>query len=88
MYQNSYYKQDVLYNHFRIGEHLLQRKIITISQLVDVLNEQQKTGRLLGEIFVKKGYITNIQLLETLKWQHKADSFTLEHIIYSDKDIK
>jgi hypothetical protein len=71
----------VIFRHFRIGEHMLQRKLITISQLSDLLEEQKQTGEQLGELVVRKGIITREGLLNLLFWQHKADQVILKLLI-------
>ena len=78
----------VIFRHFRIGEHMLQRRMLTVSQLSDLLEEQSATGEQLGELVVKKGYITREQLFDLLKWQHKADSVIMNLLINMEKDDK
>lgn len=63
-----------IFRHFRIGEHMLQRKFLTITQLSEILEEQKETGEQLGELVIRKGFITRAQLLQLLQWQHKADA--------------
>jgi len=71
----------VIFRHFRIGEHMLQRKMLTITQLSDLLDEQKETGEQLGEMVVRKGIITREGLLNLLFWQHKADQVILNLLI-------
>ncbi len=47
----------------RLGEILVQKKLITTQQLEAGLKEQQKTGELIGRILVKRGYVKEEQLL-------------------------
>ena len=74
-------KWKIIFRHFRIGEHMLQRKLITISQLSELLEEQKLTGEQLGELVVKKGLISRKDLLDLLKWQHKADQVIMKLLI-------
>lgn len=48
----------------RLGEVLLQQKLITQAQLDAALDEQRRSGRKLGRIFVDGGYVTE-ELLGT-----------------------
>jgi hypothetical protein len=74
-------KWKVMFRHFRIGEHMLQRKIISVTQLAELLEEQEKTGEQLGEMVIRKGIITRKDLLELLKWQHQADQVIMNLLI-------
>ncbi|MGD9581677.1 MAG: hypothetical protein AB7V50_09915 [Vampirovibrionia bacterium] len=71
----------VIFRHFRIGEHMLQRKLITVTQLSELLEEQKRTGEQLGEMVVRKEIISRKDLLELLHWQHKADKFIMNLLI-------
>ncbi|MEB0164157.1 MSHA biogenesis protein MshE, partial [Glaciimonas sp. CA11.2] len=42
----------------RLGEILLQQKLLSQEQLQLGLSEQQRTGRKLGRIFVENGFAT------------------------------
>jgi len=42
----------------RMGEMLLQQKLITEEQLQVALRDQKKTGRKLGRVFVESGFVT------------------------------
>lgn len=52
----------------QLGELLIQRGVITQSQLQDALDEQRRTGRkkLLGEILVDLHFVTEEQVVEAL----------------------
>lgn len=52
----------------RMGDLLSDLGILSLDQLESALAEQIKTGDKLGEILVKKGYITEQQLLEILEY--------------------
>lgn len=53
----------------RIGDLLLQRGLITRTQLDDAIAEQKSSHRYLGEILVSRQLITERQLKQNLKWQ-------------------
>ncbi len=49
-----------------IGKLLLEKGLITAEQLEHALNEQQKSGGLLGRILVDLGFVTEADILSTL----------------------
>ncbi|WAM32301.1 GspE/PulE family protein [Caldicellulosiruptor naganoensis] len=53
----------------RIGDVLVEAKIITPQQLEEALKIQKQTNKKLGEILVEKGYITENELIEILEFQ-------------------
>ena len=53
----------------RIGEILIERKLITEAQLKDALQEQKTSGGFLGHIMVSRGWITKTELSEALAEQ-------------------
>ena len=50
----------------RLGEILLEKKLITGQQLEHALLEQKKSGTLLGRVLIRLGYLSERQLLEGL----------------------
>lgn len=74
-------KWKIIFRHFRIGEHMLQRKLITVTQLAELLEEQKQTGEQLGEMVIRKGIITRQALLNLLHWQHEADKVIMNLLI-------
>jgi hypothetical protein len=60
----------------KLGELLLWSKRITPQQLDQAIGEQQKTGEKLGEIFVRKGLLTNNELNAVLEFQHLQETGT------------
>jgi ATP-dependent exoDNAse (exonuclease V) alpha subunit len=53
----------------RIGEILLEKRLITEAQLHDALSEQNLSNGFLGTILVNKGWISDRQLMEALSEQ-------------------
>ena len=53
----------------RMGELLVTKKVITSAQLDEALVEQEKSGKFLGEILVKKGYGNEEQVTLALSEQ-------------------
>ncbi len=60
---------------WRIGELLVQKKLISWEQLEDVLQEQKRTQELTGELLVRKKYISQSLLYKTL-----ADQFAMRFV--------
>jgi adsorption protein B len=53
----------------RIGDMLVEKRIISFDQLEGAISEQQKTGRLLGDILIHKGLVSEDELVQTLGMQ-------------------
>jgi MSHA biogenesis protein MshE len=53
----------------RLGEVLVQQGLISADDLTKSLDEQKRTGRKLGRIFVDSGYVTETQISEALARQ-------------------
>lgn len=53
----------------RIGDMLVEKRIISFEQLEGAIREQQKTGRLLGDILMLKGLVNENELIQTLGMQ-------------------
>ncbi|MEE8074493.1 MAG: F0F1 ATP synthase subunit beta, partial [Candidatus Binatia bacterium] len=53
----------------KLGEMLLEKKLITLEQLEKALQRQQGTGELLGSVLVHMGYITGANLVKALSEQ-------------------
>ena len=50
----------------RLGEVLMQQKLLTEEQLKQSLEEQKKSGRKLGRIFVDNGFVTEEGIAEAV----------------------
>ncbi|QJQ05972.1 Flp pilus assembly complex ATPase component TadA [Undibacterium piscinae] len=53
----------------RLGEILLQQKLMSEEQLQFALQEQKRTGRKLGRLFVENGFVTEEQISDALARQ-------------------
>ncbi|HLD09474.1 MAG TPA: GspE/PulE family protein [Methylophilaceae bacterium] len=53
----------------RLGEILVQQQLITADQLNKSLEQQKRSGRKLGRVFVENGYVTETQISEALARQ-------------------
>ncbi len=54
----------------RLGNVLLQKKMITLEQLNEALSKQNETSKRLGLLLTEKGYISAGQLESALKEQY------------------
>ena len=53
----------------RLGEILVQQKLLSEEQLGLALTEQKRSGRKLGRVFVENGYVTEEQIAGALARQ-------------------
>ena len=72
----------------RIGDLLVQNKIISQLQLDSALADQKTTGRKLGRILVDNGYIAEVQLLEFLSRQLNIPYIDLKHFRFSTETVR
>ncbi len=67
---------------FSLGQLLIERKIITQVQLDEALEEQAKTGGLLGTTLLRMGFIEE----ETVFLPLLAGQFEVDHVNLSEID--
>jgi len=72
----------------RIGDLLVQERIISEAQLMSALAEQKKSGRKLGRVFVELGLATEDQILDVLSSQLKIPVVDLKHFNFKPDVIK
>ncbi len=72
----------------RLGDILIEKKIITPEQLKKAVNEQQKTGEMLGKVLIEMGFITERKLLEILAIQQGIPFLDLRGLNIPEKAIK
>ncbi|MBJ6727407.1 glycosyl transferase family protein [Geomesophilobacter sediminis] len=53
----------------RIGDMLVERRLINFTQLEEAIAEQKRSGRLLGDILMQKGLVSEDELVQTLGMQ-------------------
>src|SRR5258706_16033084 len=63
----------------RLGEILLQQKLLTEDKLKASLDEQKRSGRKLGRIFIDAGYVTEEQIGSALARQLQVPLINLKH---------
>ena len=66
----------------RLGEILINTKVINFEQLLNALNIQQRTVRSLGEILVELGHVSEEDLRNA-----QAKQYKLEKVVLSKYDI-
>src|SRR5580693_8407145 len=53
----------------RLGEILVQQKLLSEEQLIFALSEQKRTGRKLGRVFIENAFVTEEQISNALAKQ-------------------
>lgn len=61
----------------KIGEILVNKKLITETQLAESLEIQKETGEKVGEILIRKGFISDETLVELVSFQRGFDTIEL-----------
>ena len=72
----------------RIGDLLVENKIISEQQLMTALAEQKKSGRKLGRTLIELGYVTEDQMLNFLSRQLHIPYIDLKHYKYNAEIVK
>lgn len=62
---------------FRLGDHLVRRKLITIEQLGEALREQKKNSERLGEVLVRLGLIPAETISAVVRSQAEEEIFDM-----------
>ena len=66
----------------RLGEILLQQKLMSDEQLQFALAEQKRTGRKLGRLFIENGYVTEEQISGALAKQLNIAYINLNQFLF------
>lgn len=72
----------------RIGDLLVQHKLISETQLTAALNEQKKSGRKLGRVLVDLGFIKEDDLLKLLSTQLDIPFIDLKHFKFNPDIVR
>jgi MSHA biogenesis protein MshE len=64
---------------FRLGDLLVQDKLIAVEQLDQALAEQRSSGRKLGQVLVDHGWLTEAQIAKAVARQLRAPYIDLVH---------
>jgi hypothetical protein len=73
-------KWDILTRPEKLGEILLKQGKLTLSQLEDLIKQQEHSGMPLGELILTKGIMSRGDLLTALDWQHKTDQVIIDSL--------
>jgi len=72
----------------RLGDLLVQEKVISETQLQQALTEQKKTGRKLGRTLVELGFLDEDQLLDFLSRQLQVPFIDLRRYMYKAEMVR
>jgi type II secretion system protein E len=72
----------------RLGEMLLEKKIITKDQLEKALEEHKKTGEFLGQVLIRMGFISETDLMKILSQQMGIPYVNLKEVKIDSSVIK
>ena len=72
----------------RIGDLLIQAKIISQAQLEQALTDQKKRGRKLGQIIIENGYAAEDTILKTLSEQLHIPYVDLQHFKFNPDTVR
>lgn len=72
----------------RLGDLLIEAKLISQSQLEQALADQKKSGQKLGKVLIADGYLTEDQMLDALSQQLKIPFVDLLHYKFNPDLIK
>jgi MSHA biogenesis protein MshE len=62
----------------RLGDILVQQKLLTLDQLIQCLSEQKRSGRKLGQAFVDNGFVSEEDICVALSKQFKIPYVNLK----------
>ncbi|MGJ9416159.1 GspE/PulE family protein [Massilia sp. CMS3.1] len=72
----------------RLGEILVQQKLLSEEQLNQALSDQKRTGRKLGRVFVENGFVTEEQISGALARQLNIPYINLKFYNISDTLVR
>lgn len=64
----------------RLGEILVDQGFMTDAQIQECLDEQKRTGKQIGKLFIEKGYIDEQKLLDVISAQIDVQRVILENL--------
>jgi len=72
----------------RLGDLLVQQKLISSEQLNQALAEQKKSGHKLGRVLIENGYVDEEQMLKVLSEQLKIPYVDLVHFKFDPEAVR
>lgn len=73
-------KRDHARKKMRLGEHLLEKGLITEEKLMELLEEQKNTGEPLGQMLIKKKMVEEVKVYQILAEQFEVEFLDLGEI--------
>lgn len=77
--KHEFHPKSVRDEHQTLGQTLLKMKALSQEQIKDALAEQKRSGRLLGNILLDRGYVTRKTITKALSQQHGLEFAELSH---------
>lgn len=74
-------KWNLLTRRERLGEVLLKHGKLTLKQLDQLMEEQEKSGKHIGELILASGIMTRNEILEALNWLNRSELVGMESVI-------
>jgi len=71
----------------KLGDLLLESRRLTLAHLCEALKAQKGTGKLLGDVLVDLGYVTEPELIDTLAAQLKVEARHLDYASLRREDL-
>ena len=72
----------------RIGDLLVEHKIISEQQLMAALGDQKKTGRKLGQVLIENNYVEETKFLDFLSRQLQIPYIDLKHFKFDKQTVQ
>jgi adsorption protein B len=63
----------------RLGDLLLENRLVSVAQLREALDNQQQSGQRLGEVLTRLGYVSEEDLLAVIGKQLGVPTFNIDH---------
>ena len=76
---------------YQLGQMLLLAETVTEEQLKTAMDLQQKTGKLLGDVLVEKGYVTKAKIISAIKrqkYQNRVGNILLRMNVITNKQLE
>lgn len=72
----------------KIGEVLVEKKLVSQAQIEEILKEQAHSQKLIGELLVEKQLLSEILLYQALAHQHRMPFVDLQAVKLNEKLIQ
>ena len=72
----------------KLGDLLLENRRLTLAHLGEALKAQKESGKLLGDVLVDLGYVSEGELIDTLAAQLKVEARHLDYAALRREDVE